>query len=167
MGSSASGTRATVTPMANTKACWVGLSTSTETSRKIAPTLTAIAAVRRTTPRRPRVSGVSGLVVEVVSRAIPARRVCWPIAVTRAHVSPSTTNVPANSGSPLATPPASLSPVSIEESTSNRFSVSTTASAGTRSPLSSSAMSSTTTSSASITCRRPSRQTVIRVGSIC
>ena len=166
VGSSASGTRATVTPMAKMNPSSSGLPTSSEMRKKRPPTPRAITAVNRTTSCRPRVSGVTGFGDAVVSRAMPARRVCSPVATTTARPSPSTTNVPAYSASRAPTVTAALSPVSIEVSTRRRLATVTVASAGTRSPLSSSSRSSTTTSSASMICRRPSRRTVTRVGSM-
>ena len=166
VGSSASGTRATVTPMAKMNPSSSGLPTSSEMRKKRPPTPRAITAVNRTTSCRPRVSGVTGLGDAVVSRAIPARRVCSP----RGH----------HDGTALALDDerpgiqrlagthrdSGASPVSIEVSTRRRLATVTVASAGTRSPLSSSSRSSTTTSSASMICRRPSRRTVTRVGSM-
>ena len=87
-------------------------------AKKNAPTPTAIVATTRTTRCNSRVNGVIGAGVIVVIRAISARRIAVPVAVTTASASPSTANVPANSSSPTSTADASLSPVSIEVSTS-------------------------------------------------
>ncbi len=95
VGSRASGTRATVTPIAKMKPSSSELPTRSDTSRKSAPMPSAIAAISRTTALSSRVSGVSGLADRVVSSAMPASRVCSPIATTSARASPSTTNVPA------------------------------------------------------------------------
>ena len=95
VGSSASGTSATVTPTAKMKPCDGGLPSSREMPKNAAPTPRAITAMRRTTRRSSRASGVTGFGVAVLSSAISASRVWLPVASTIAWPSPSTTNVPA------------------------------------------------------------------------
>jgi len=165
VGSSASGTNATVTPIANTNPSDGSLPNNSAIPKKNAPTPTATPAMVRTTWCSPTVSGVTGLAVTVASAAIVANRVAPPVAVTTAAADPSTTNVPANSGSFTAPGDGTLSPVSNDVSTKKQAALSTTASAGTRSPASTSSTSPTTTSSASTITGRPPRRTVTMVGS--
>ena len=166
VGSRPSGTSATVTPMAKTNPSAAGLPSRSESTKKSPPTPTAMPATVRTRRCSSWVSGLGDSAVVVVSWAIDASRVDVPVAVTVASASPSTTNVPAYSATPASMVLGSLSPVSIDVSTSRLCAATVTASAGMRSPESSTIRSSTTTSAASIMIRRPSRRTDTSRGSM-
>jgi hypothetical protein len=116
VGSKASGTSATVTPMAKTNPSDTALPSRLETARNAPPTLSAMTAITRTRRWSSRVSGLVGAGVVVVSRAMSASRVALPTAATTISASPSTRNVPARTGSPAITGVGSLSPVRREVS---------------------------------------------------
>ena len=118
VGRRASGTGATVTPIAKTRPLLTVSPTSSAIPKKPTPTPMAIIAIVRTTRPKLRVSGLVGLALSVVSRAIPARRVFAPTAETTASPWPSTTNVPAKTG-PASTWVGTLSPVRSDVSTSS------------------------------------------------
>ncbi len=165
VGNNASGTRATVTPMANTNPSDAGRPMSAATAKKNNPTPTAMTATTRTTWCSSRVNGVAGGEVIVVIRLISARRMADPVADTSASASPSTANVPANSAPPSSTDVASLSPVNIEVSTRRPRAEVVSASAAIRSPGVRRSTSPTTTSRASISTGSASRRTTTSRGS--
>lgn len=165
VGSSASGTSATVTPMAKVNPSAAVSPRTTATRKNTAPTPTAMRATVCTSRRSSRARGPGGAGSAAVRRAISASLVRAPVAVTTASPSPSTTKHPAWTRSPSSTGDGSLSPVRSDVSTDRRCVSVTTASAGMRSPASSASRSSTTTSLASSSWRRPSRHTVTRIGS--
>ena len=160
VGSIASGTSATVTPMAKTSPWLTGVPISSDNPKNPTPMDTAMAAIMRTSRCSSMVSGLCGRNAALVSEAMPASRVEAPVADTTARASPSTTKVPACTSSVAPTGTGTLSPVRVEASISNPWATSTARSAETRSPASSSTRSPRTSSAASTSATTPSRSTI-------
>lgn len=144
VGSRPSGTSATVTPMANTRASDISIPISAAITAKNPPTPTAIADTLRTRRCSSISRGLSGLSEPDVSEAIVASRVWPPVADTTASTSPVTTKLPASTTDSGAIGSGTLSPVSIEVSTVAAPERITSASAGMRSPAESTSRSPTT-----------------------
>ncbi|OIQ65008.1 hypothetical protein GALL_534370 [mine drainage metagenome] len=164
VGSSPSGTSATVAPTAKRKLSVIGRPSTTAITKNPAPTTTAMIAMTRTTVCSCPASGLRGRTAPCVTAAMPARRVRPPVATTSASPCPSTTYVPAYSGPPESRPTVTLSPVSIDSSTLIRPAAVRTRSAETLSPASRTTTSPVTRSAASTIRVLPSRRTVVRTG---
>ncbi len=173
VGSSPSGTSATITPIPNKKPLRVGVPSPSATPKKATPAPIAKAAINRTARSRSTRSGVGRRWTSPVRRAMSPSRVRAPVATTTARAAPDVTYVPAKtspgaaSGSSPGSAHASAvrdigtdSPVSVDSSTRSASACVTRASAEIRSPSTSTTTSPRTSSPAGIDTRRPSRRTV-------
>ena len=170
VGSSPSGTLATNSPTAKTKASCRGSPASVPSGRKAAPTPTATTAISQATRRTCRSSGLCSVVTRSDSAAIRPSSVCVPVANTTARAVPATQEVPLNTTSTASisrtcTAEGSAcrdtgwdSPVRADTSASTAPD-SSLASAEIRSPSSITSTSPGTSSSARTVVRRPSRST--------
>ena len=95
MGSSPSGTSATITPTPSSSAEVTSDPITSEAVASRTPTDTAMSATTMTSLCSCTASGLGGRRASAVSAAMPARRVRVPIAVTTPAPSPWTAKVPA------------------------------------------------------------------------
>ena len=156
VGSSPSGTSATVTPIANTKRSVRPIPASVATTKNSPPIATASSATIRVRWSSSRSSGLRSRRVCWASSAIRPNRVAIPVAVTSASAVPAVTYVPAKTCSSGAT--RADSPVSADSSARRSLAMRRSASAATRSPGASSNTSPGTTSSLAISTASPSRR---------
>ena len=99
VGSSPSGTLATISPIANVAAAAQPKPAATPAGKNTSPDPTATNAINQATRLTCRSSGLSVRPVRWVSAAIRPSSVCAPVAVTTARASPSVQAVPLNTSS--------------------------------------------------------------------
>ena len=166
VGSRPSGTSATATPMANRKASRQEMPTTSERTKNRAPMPRAMVAVMRTILCSSSASGLVGASTLPVRDAISASRVWPPVTETTPSACPLTRKVPPKAVSPGVLATASLSPVSMDSSTSQPVARASRRSAGTRSPATSTTTSSGTSSVEWTLMTRRSRRTDTMAGAV-
>ncbi len=162
VGSSPSGTFATIRPIANLNASASGKPAASQPiGRKASPATTATRAISQATRRTWRSSGLSSVSTRSVSAAMRPSSVCMPVLTTSAFASPPTQDDPLNTRfrasirGPLVSRSSTErytgcdSPVSVERSTSSAPSI-RRPSAEMRSPSASTRTSPGTSVAASI-----------------
>ncbi len=164
VGSSPSGTSATVTPIPKMNPSEAGTPRASIRAKNPTPTAPAMIAIIRTRCAMSRSSGVAGRGCWV-SLAIPPSRVRAPVAATCAVTRPWTRKQPAKTSSPAVASRGALSPVSVEVSTRADWASRHVMSAVIRSPATSMTTSPGTIRSAVTCCSWPSRRTVAYTGS--